>query len=281
MLIWRRLAVLCSVLLLAACSSTTAPEQTPVAQPQGEVIGWDRNPNTIVMRLDRIILNESPRERLNRLPTCTLYGDGRLIWVSFVPPGGEEVSETYLDEVTMRSFLEFIIRDLNFYDLPDLAAQEFPPSEDAAQESLTLNVSRGLRTIRSYRGWANDAYIAILERCRTINPQRALFVPAGAWITVYEEPRNPALPEVGWPLAAPFRLAEVAASGEARWIGGVALAQLWNYERQTQGRIQWIENNVAYRVAIQVPNISRDSPPAPPGSETPTPAPTPTSPSES
>jgi hypothetical protein len=272
---------LCSVLLLAACSSTTAPEQTPVAQPQGEVIGWDRNPNTIVMRLDRIILNESPRERLNRLPTCTLYGDGRLIWVSFVPPGGEEVSETYLDEVTMRSFLEFIIRDLNFYDLPDLAAQEFPPSEDAAQESLTLNVSRGLRTIRSYRGWANDAYIAILERCRTINPQRALFVPAGAWITVYEEPRNPALPEVGWPLAAPFRLAEVAASGEARWIGGVALAQLWNYERQTQGRIQWIENNVAYRVAIQVPNISRDSPPAPPGSETPTPAPTPTSPSES
>lgn len=271
MLMWRKFALLCSLVLLAACGGAPAPEQTPAAQPQGEVIGWDRSPNTIIMRLDRIVLNESPRERLNRLPTCTLYGDGRLIWVSVVPPSGEEVSETYLDEVTMRGFLEYIIRDLNFYDLPDLAAQEFPPSEDAVQESLTLNVSRGLRTIRSYRGWANNAYVAILERCRTINPQRALFVPTGAWITVYEEPRNPALPEVGWPLAAPFRLEEVAASGEARWISGVALTQLWNYERQTLGRIQWIENERAYRVAIQVPNISRDSPPIPVDSLTPTP----------
>ncbi|MCS6869968.1 MAG: hypothetical protein RML95_07015 [Anaerolineae bacterium] len=270
---WRKLALICTVLLLAACGNAPAAEQTSPSQPQGEVIGWDRNPNTIVMRLDRIILNESPRERLNRLPACTLYGDGRLVWVSAVPPAGEEVSETYLDEVTMRSFLEYIIRDLNFYDLPDLAAQEFPPSENAAQESLTLNVSRGLRTIRSYRGWANNAYLAVLERCRTINPQRALFVPTGAWITVYQEERNPALPEVGWPLTAPFRLAEVAASGEARWISGVALAQLWSYERQTLGRMQWIENNLAYRVAIQVPNISRDSPPAPSISETPTPNP--------
>lgn len=272
--------LICSVLLLSACGGAPAPEQTVPPQPQGEVISWDRSPNTLVMRLDRIILNETPRERLNRLPSCTLYGDGRLIWVDAVPPSGEEVSETYLDEVTMRGFLEYIIRDLNFYELPDLAAQEFPPSEDAAQESLTLNVSRGLRTIRSYRSWANDAYVAILTRCRTINPQRALFVPFGAWITVYEEVRNPALPEVGWSLAAPFRLAEAAASGEARWITGVALTQLWNYERQTLGRIQWIENNSAYRVAIQVPNISRDAPPAPPGSETPTPMPTATRPLE-
>ncbi len=271
---------ICGVLLLSACSGAPAPEQTAPPQPQGEVIGWDRSPNTLVMRLDRIILNETPRERLNRLPSCTLYGDGRLIWVDAVPPSGEEVSETYLDEVTMRGFLEYIIRDLNFYELPDLAAQEFPPSEDAAQESLTLNVSRGLRTIRSYRSWANDAYVAILTRCRTINPQRALFVPFGAWITVYEDVRNPALPEVGWSLAAPFRLSEAAASGEARWITGVALTQLWNYERQTLGRIQWLENDVAYRVAIQVPNISRDAPPAPPGSETPTPMPTATRPPE-
>lgn len=274
----RRILFAAFGLLLAACGG--APSSPDPSQSGGvavgEVIGWDRSATTVILRLDRVIENEPPRERLNRLPLCTIYGDGTVLWLNFIPPSGEEVLATVVDEATLRALLEYIIRDLQYFEIPDYAAQDVPPSQNAPLESITLNISRGLRTIRSYRGWANDAYINIAERCRNLNPTRELVIPRGAWLTVYPVDRLPNLPEAGFPLGMGFKLADIATTGQAVWIEGPALRQLWLYQRQSQGNIQWIEDGKAYQVAIQAPGISRDAPPPPPESFTPTPRPVPT-----
>jgi hypothetical protein len=266
------------VVVVTACGGsgggTSAPSVTQ--ESAGPVINWDKSSGTVVVRLDRLIENEPKVQRLNRLPACTVYGDGHVVWVNTIPPNGEETLEAYVGEVGFRAFLEFIIRDQKFYSIPDYAADELPPAQDSALESITLNVNQAMRTIRSYRAWQGNTYGAILERCRKLSDTRALYVPSGGWVTVFEQPRKPGSLENGWPPTAPFKMAEAAASGAAVWVQGAALRQLWNVQRQTLGQTLWLEKDKAYRVAIQVPGISRDAPPAPPGSTTPTPTPAPT-----
>jgi hypothetical protein len=217
----------------------------------------------VLVRADRLIEDEPAYERQNRVPPCTLFGDGRVVWTNATPPNGEEVLEAYVGEGAIRAFLEFIVRDQQFYTIPDYAAQELPPASDAALTSVTLTVNQEVHTVRSYRDWPNNAYIAILDRCRALSDSPALLVPTGAWVSAVESPRNSDVAEVYWPPAAPFRMGDLAASGEGRWVDDAALTQLWTYQRRTLGQVSWLENGKAYKVSIQAPDISRDAPRAP------------------
>lgn len=251
---------------------TSAPQATATSQPSGPVIAWDKTPGTIVVRLDRLVDKEPDYQRLNRIPPCTLYGDGRLVWVNNVPPSGEEVLEAYLDDVAVRGFIEFIIREKRFYDVPDYAAQELPPTETAAMDSITLNLTGQQRTIRSYRPWPENMYFSILETCGRLSNTPAQFLPVWAWASAYSVPSAAAASRIGWPPTGQFKMAELAASGDRVWISGPTLRQLWNIQRASFGTVLWIEGDKTYQVALQVPGVSRDAPPPPPGAEqTPTP----------
>jgi hypothetical protein len=245
-------------LLLAACN--TASGETPAA-PVSPVLGWDRDPSAIVVRLDRINTQMPEQELPNMLPPCTLYGNGRVVWVNSIPPNGEEVLEAYVDDVTIRNFLEFIIRDQKFYSVPDYAAQELPPESALLLESITLNLSDQVRTVRNYRSWADDLYPRIRERCVSLTDVYARFVPQGAWVTFIPLEARTDAPEAAWSLNAPFRLADT--TNQAVWVTGPALAELWDFQRQTGNQGVWVEVDRPYRAVIQVPDISRDSPPAP------------------
>lgn len=270
------------ILTLAACgggngdSGTPQPSSTP--QVSSPVINWDKSPTTVVIRLDRTVPKEPAYDAHNRIPPCTLYGDGHLVWVNNISGQGEEVLEAYLDEVTMRGFLEFIIRDQKFYDVPDYASQELPPTETTAVTSITLNVNSNMRTIRSFRPWPSDIFSIINDRCLKVSSSRAVVDPPAAWVTVFEQPRNQG-PYSVWKVTMPFKAAQAAASNTTQWVTRPALTELWQLTRRFFGNIQWIEGTKAYRVAIQVPGISRDSPPAPPPTPTPVPpTPQPTTP---
>lgn len=280
----RRLRViLCGLCLmtLAACGNGGGggtPQPTSTSQPSSPVIQWDKTPGKVVMRLDRVVPKEPAYEAHNRIPSCTLYGDGHLVWVNTISGQGEEILEAYLDEITIRSLIEFVIRDQKFYDVPDYAAQELPPSETTPINSITLNVNNELRTIRSFRIWPTNIYNQIYDRCLKISNVRAVLIPTGAWITVFEQARNQG-PSTVWKVTMPFKAADAAASNAARWVTGPALADMWQLIRRFYGNVQWTEGLKAYRVAIQVPGVSRDSPPAPiPNTPTPQPSPVPQTP---
>jgi hypothetical protein len=222
----------------------------------------------VIFRADRQLLNEPPYRDFNRLPLCTLYGDGRVVWTNYLQPQGEEVLEALIDDVQFRSFLEFLIRDMKFYEIPDYAGRELPPADNTGIDSLTIYLAGQVHTARNYKLWPNDVYNIILEKCRTLSDAPVRVEPEAGWVTAYEVPEPSNAPFIDWPATAPFTLADVAAQKQAGWVSGPAFKQLWIAIRDTLGNIMWRENGKMYLVALQVPTVSRDAPPAPPPSAT-------------
>jgi hypothetical protein len=227
------------------------------------ILTWDKSPNAVIFRVDRSRLKEPPLAALNHIPLCTMYGNGHVVWVNPIPPNGDEVLEAYIDDATFRAFLEFAIRDMKFYDIPDYAARELPPAEDAPMESITLNLSTELRTARNYGMWQNNVFAILSERCLKLSAAPARYEPTAGWVTVFAADAGAQGPSVLWPSTAPFKMADALAGNRAIWVEGVAIKQLWNVQRETQGTVRWLEGETVYQVALQIPLISRDSPPAP------------------
>jgi hypothetical protein len=259
---WRLgLALLSSVFLFGACGS--APAVTPVPQvPTVPAFGWDTKPGSIVVRFDRILNGEPAVNAANRLPLCTVYGDGHLVWLNFVPPASEEVLEARLNDATLRSFIDYAIRDQHFYSLPDYASKQLPPEGKYTVESITLNLNNEVRTIRNYGPWSNNEFQTLLDKCTHLTSQPVSFLPTGAWLTAQtiSESNDPRLE---WSPTIGFKLSGLTDSSKPMWISGEVLNYLWQTQRRTLGAVQWLEDGKSYKLGLQVPGISRDAPPAP------------------
>lgn len=244
---------------LTACNGIAISRQ----QDSGESVpDWTKDANIVIFRLDQTVDGEPQIDAFNRLPRCTIYGNGHVIWANSIPSGGEQILEARIDDATLRAFLEFVVRDKKFYSIPDYAAQKLPSPNTPVVESITLNLNQEVRTVRNFEQWPGDEFDAMLSKCTTLTAQPVLYVPAGAWVTVYATDRTD-LSQIPWQPIAEFKLADIAASRTAIWATGAALAQLWTFQHQTPGNVQWNENDKYYRVIIQVPGLSRDAPPAP------------------
>ncbi|MHB8624743.1 MAG: hypothetical protein ACYDBJ_18795 [Aggregatilineales bacterium] len=260
--------VLASGLLLSACNNTNGA--TPGVPAGGTLdsaspppIGWDTSPNAVIFRLDRTLNGEPVVNAHNRLPLCTLFGNGHLVWVNPTPPNGEQILEAQLDTPTIQSFADFAIRQQHFYSIPDYAANELPPSGQYTTESISLNLNNTAHTIRNYSHWPGNEFQNMLDKCGHLTQQPVLYVPTGAWLEVYPVSGPDPDPPILWTSAVPFRLADVASSGKPLWLSGDLLGTLWRQIHRSLGAVQWIENNKAYQIALEVPNISRDAPLAP------------------
>lgn len=253
-------------------SGATATPDVPIGGAPGVsgVIGWDKNPASIVFRADAEVNNEPLAPALNRLPLCTLYGDGHLVWINQIQGGGEEVLEAYIDDQRIRRFLEFVIRDMRFFDMPNYADSQLPPDGLALVETLSLNTGGQVRTLRNYSIWPEDRYVNILNACKGMTSAPASYLPRGGWVTVREAGTDRSAVQIRWPVTASFRMADVAAADRALWVSDASVRVLWNSIRQSNRTAQFVEGEKVYDVIVQVPLISRDSPPAPAPTPTPT-----------
>jgi|GEM_PF-661254 len=250
------------LIMLSACGGGSNPASTPIAATNNApTIGWDKSPTAIIVRLDRQVQNEPQFNALNRLPNCTLYGNGHLVWVNNTS-SGDQVLEALIDDTTIRSYLDFMIRQMRFYSLPDYAANELQPAGQVIVESISLNLSNTPRTVRSYEHWPNGEFSTILDKCTHLTTQPVLYLPTGAWLTV-QPIANSTDTLLTWQPNQPFRLSDLAVSTSPLWISGQTLTALWNIQEQTSGQIQWSESNKTYKFILQVPGISRDAPTPP------------------
>lgn len=250
------------IALLSACGTAPATPNTPVITgtpptPTAPPFTWNTTPGTILFRADRQLVGESPIDAMNRLPVCTLYGDGYMTWVT-----GNQVLEARVNTETIRSYLDFVIREQHFYTVPDYAANQLPPTGKYTLELITLRLNNETRTIRSYSAWPNNEFIAISERCTRISPEPVLYQPTGAWLTIQPIAGSQS-PRLMWSASAPLRLGEIAASGKPIWISGGTLGFFWTTLRNARSGIQLIEDNKAYQIGLQMPGVSRESPPMP------------------
>lgn len=257
--------ILVAALVLSGCGGAS---NNPATQPAGggglPGLIWNKDPKTIIVRLDRTLNGEPQAASLNRLPLCTIYGDGHVVWVNSVPPVSEEVLEARIDDSTMKSFLDdFLIRGQKFYSIPDYAAAQLQPDGRFSIESITVNLSNEVRTIRNFGAWPNGEFQNILDKCTHLTTQPVTYLPLGAWLSVQPATGTTSDPNIVWQAGAPFKLSDLAASGQPVWINGQMLNVLWTSLRRTLGAVQWVENDKSYRVVLQVPGISRESPAAP------------------
>lgn len=253
----------CLLMLIAACGGNPVPA-TPAKTATATIapIGWDTKPGSILVRFDRQTIGDTPISMMNRIPACTLYGDGYVVWVNLVPPGGEEIFEARLSDSTVRSFLDYMIREQRFFSIPDYAARQLPPVGKYEIDSVTLRINNETRTVRNYGSWPSDEYNTMVDKCTHLTSEPVTYLPSGAWMSVQpiagsQEPR------LNWAVTAGFRLGDVAATGKPMWVTGSVLVFLWDTLHRSQGVIQWIEDGKPYKIGLQVPGVSREAPPAP------------------
>jgi len=265
----KRLLILSSifiVVLLAACTSNAGGDQPPIQANSSNPIEWDRNPNTVVFRADVTGGSGDPFLARNEIPPCTAYGDNHIVWTNEVGPFEVQVLEDRVTDDQMRQFISFVAINQQIYSYP--ARRDDAPASAVSPvvETLTLFVNSVNHVTDAFSGWDGEYYQSLLKACKDISVAPVLYEPTAGWVSIQAVPYDPTSPGIVWDGAASgLSLAQLAASGERQWITDRNVRVIWNILRTSPPSVQFNEDNNPYHVALEIPNITRESP-APPSS---------------
>jgi hypothetical protein len=256
---WRALILVFIVvcLTLVACGSD---DDKPSTVDEVGPFDWNHAADAVVVRLDSQLSGEAPAFALNSIPVCTVWGDGRVVWTTRRDDGSEDVLEARITDNTMREFIANIIAQ-GLYTWED----EIPPSSAAAPviESITLALTNQTKTVQRYNVWPHDGFGQILSACQQLSAQPVRVLPEAGYISAFAVERDTTSPTWLWPDSAPFTLSDLATSGDSRWLEGNLAVEVWMSARADRGDIQVLDSaGGAYQIAIVVPEVSRDAPPA-------------------
>lgn len=264
----RRLFILAGLLmvgLLAACNGNAGGDQPPQLQiDNANPIEWDRNPNTIVFRADVTGGSADPFLARSEVPPCTLYGDNHIVWTNELGPFEVQVLEDRLSDDQVRDFVRYVALNQQYYSYP--ARKDIDPASAVTPvvETLTLFVNGQNVVTDAFSGWDIDYYQTLLHTCQTTSVAPVIFEPAAAWVSVQAITYDPTSPGIFWDgQANNLKLADLAASGERKWLTDRNVRVIWNILRTSPAGVQFNEDNIPYHVAMEIPNVTRESPAAP------------------
>jgi hypothetical protein len=269
------------IMLLAGCQ-TGEPSPEPT-RPFVDV-DWNKAPEAVIVRVDDVVYQPESRVHLSEIPLCTVYGDGRVIWLSTSEQVNNQALEGTISEEEMLAFINFVIEQGFYSWITDQEDPMIPTDFDPRIPYVEMNLIQDQRRTHPDTGQQSDVavseegYEAIIQRCMNLIADPVLVWPRGGWLHVYpaNEAYNPA--RALWRGGESVRLADAAASGGPVWIEGDLARDVWNTIHDS-GNFVYIEDARPYFVAMQVPGVTRDSPPppdgwVPPDFSTPTPPPT-------
>lgn len=254
--------ILCGTMILSACQ-TTAPPPTPIVQNAAvtvndTVIRWVRSPEEIVFRAE--VTGGAQSETITgkrEVPLCTLYGDNRIVWVNELGAFNIEVLYDRIEDNVIGDFLMWLTVNQRIYTYQTPADAE----TGAVVEAVTINVNGITHSANGFSGWDDDWFSAIMNACRALSQTPVLFEPTGAWLTVESAPYDRQAPAITWTTAGVDLPTQAGA--EPMWITGEAMIRLWRLQLTQPSRFLLVQNDGYYASALQVPGISRTSPPAP------------------
>lgn len=257
----KSLFVMIVLLALTACGN--GGNNSPTVS-DGAAIQWDRNPDTIVFRSDVTGGSHDEFLTLSEVSPCTIYGDNRAVWTNELGSFNTQVLEDRLTDDQIRNFVSYLQINKQFFDYTAKADQLPASSIQPAVETLTLSVNGFTHKTDAFGGWTLDYYDEVTRICREISLSPVLYEPQAGWLSTKLVSYDPQYPSVFWdPSANSLSLSEVAASGQPKWITGRTVQVIWNLLRQSPPTIQLVENDQQYQIALQIPNVTRDSPAAP------------------
>jgi hypothetical protein len=262
----RKMMKICLYLLMAflltACGSQTPADGVSSGS---SVIQWDRGPQTIVFRADVVGGDTANTFRSrNEVPICTIYGDNRIVWTNELSNFETQVLWDQLTDQQIQDFVSYLTIVQRIYTYDAQADLQPPSAVEPVVETLTVFVNGRVHTTDSFAAWENDYFQSIIRTCKTISATPVLFEPQGAWVSAQVTEYNSNIPGLLWDgNAAGLRLADLASSGERKWITDQNLRILWNIMRTSSPLTLFNEGEATYQVALEVPGVNRDAPPAP------------------
>jgi hypothetical protein len=260
----RLLSLILLLMLLAGCRTGTA-EFIPPTDDFGanSVITWDRSPDTVIFRAEIVGGGrENEFAARNDIAPCTVYGDNRVVWTNELGAFNEQVLFDQVTDDAIKLFVEYLTVVDQLFNYPARADLQLPSETVPVYEQIEVNVSGSAFKTDSFAGWPPSFYETVVERCRTISQTPVLFEPAAGWLSVQEITYDLEVPSYPWePQAAGISLAELAGSGERRWITDPLPHILWTLIRTSPSNVQLIEDDRAFNIALEVPRVTRYAPP--------------------
>jgi hypothetical protein len=187
------------------------------------------------------------------------------VWVNELDAFNTEILFDFVQPAAIEAFIRSMVIDEGFYDL-DARATEPPEGESAPViQVITMDVGQLAHRADSLGSWPLGYFDMALQRCRSISQTPIRFDATEAWVTVREVMDMPDAPSITWDPAAyeGVSLRSLAESGQARWISGPAIAELWRILRTLPYTVVLREGDRTFQVALQVPGITRDAPQRP------------------
>jgi hypothetical protein len=259
----RHFAVVCLAVLPAALAACGAPAPAATPLPPDQL--WDTSPTAVIFRADITGGSLPAHAVFSEVPPCTVYGDGRVVWVNELGPFNTEILFDFVTPQRVEQFINYVALNENFYTLDARATQ--PPDGETAPvvERVTMNVANRSHTADSYGAWDSGWFGRVLAACKTISGAPIRFDPQEAWVRVTETELRPDAPFIFWRPEehGGVSLAALAGQSEPAWLTGPAVITLWQSLRTLPYSIVFGEGERGYHVGLAVPGVTRDAPPAP------------------
>lgn len=262
-----RLIAFLIMLTLVSCSalSNNNSESNDVSNPANPMplVQWDRSPSNVVFRTE-IVGGEDAGSfyRRSEVPLCTIYGDGRLIWRVDQTTGTQVLFDDLTDE-QISNFIQALTVEQQIYTYDAEAEFQIPTEGNPAYEQMTVNVNGQTHIADSFSDW--DSFFSnVVQMCQSVADTPTIFEPEGGWVSVEAATYTGSEPIVPWSNeASGLNITQLASSGEREWITGRNLQVLWRVLLESSPDLLFSEEGGPYRIAVEVPNVTINAPPAP------------------
>ena len=257
--------LLALAVLLVACADSGGDDGGSTEADDGQaVIQWPQEPSHVVFRAD--VVGGADFDsflRLGEVPECTVYGDGRIVWVSETAQGDDETLFNIVTPANIRDFVSTLTLVYDIYG-QTAAADLNLDSTSPVVEQLQINVNGEEHVTDIFGGWDYDYFEELLRLCVEAAGPPTIFEPDGAWLNVQAATFDSRSPLQRWDAEITgVDLAEIAAEDDPVWVEGRLLEILWDLTERNPPDLQLDQNGDVFLVALQVPNITRNAPPAP------------------
>jgi hypothetical protein len=201
----------------------------------------------------------------NEIPNCTVYGDNRVVWTLVNPDRSENVAWDIVSDEAIRLFVERITVEERIYSYTTGIDQLTEDDGQPTVERITLYVNDQLHETDTYGGWSLGFFERVTELCRTLSQTPIQFAPTGGWLSLARVEAEPDASSVFWnSRLAGIDLGRLADSGERTWITGDNARVFWEVlRRRGFGTTFEDESGTVYLAALEIPGVTRASPPAP------------------
>jgi hypothetical protein len=265
---FNRLVLLLSA-LISALIGLASCQSNPVSDPsldtvQSAVVQWQRDPLNVVFRADIVGGNRSASQVKNVVPYCSIYGDGRVVWTTTGEGGSTQVLFDYLSDARIADFINTLTVNYRIYTYEEGFANSLPSGGTTpVYDQIIVNVNGQRHVADTYSNWEGDYFNIVANDCRSLAPTPRIFKPEGAWLSVEQVEPQSYLPTIYWDNETTGLLFGSLADGSTRWIEGTLVSILWENVIEAPVPIQFTDVTGTYVLALQVPGVTLDAPPAP------------------